>query len=178
MRPFGVDPGRRLVEEGHLGPPDQGQGQREPLLLAAREVAPGRAGHAPQPDQVEQLLRRDGRRVVAGEELQHPARAEHGVHAATLEHDPDPPAERGVVVLGTEPEHAHQAGGRAPVALERLDGRGLAGPVGPEDDEHLACRRAEVEVVDRGGRAGRSVTHGEAVDLDSWHGVAGYFEQE
>ena len=32
--PLGVDAGRRLVEEGHLGPSDQGQGQREPLLLA------------------------------------------------------------------------------------------------------------------------------------------------
>ena len=83
-----------------------------------------------------------------------------------------------MVVLGTEPEHPHPAGGGAPVALERLDGRRLAGPVGPEHDEHLARLRREVEVVDRGGRAGGPVAHGEAGDLDSWHGVAGYFEQE
>ena len=176
--PLGVDARRRLVEEGHLGPPDQGQRQRESLLLAPREVAPGRGGHAAQPDQVEQLLGRDGRRVVAGEEVQHPARAEHGVHAAALEHDADPAAEGGVVVLGTEPEHPHAAGGGAPVALERLDGGRLAGPVGPEHDQHLARRGREVEVVDGGRRAGGSVAHGEAVDLDSWHGVAGYFERQ
>ena len=53
---LGVDAGRRLVEEGHLGPADQGQGEREPLLLAAREMAPGRGGDGAQADQVEQLV--------------------------------------------------------------------------------------------------------------------------
>ena len=79
---------------------------------------------------------------------------------------------------GVEPEHAHLAGGRAAVALERLDGRRLAGAVGPEHDEHLARLGGQVDAVDRGGRAGGSVAHGEAGDLDGWHGVAGYFEQE
>ena len=54
--PLGVDAGGRLVEEGHLGPADQGQGEREPLLFAAREVAPRRGGDAAQPDEVEQLV--------------------------------------------------------------------------------------------------------------------------
>ena len=31
---LGVDAGRRLVEEGHLGAADQGQGEGEALLLA------------------------------------------------------------------------------------------------------------------------------------------------
>ena len=52
--PFGVDPGRGFVEEGDLGPADEGQGQREALLLAAREVAPGGGGHGGQAHQVEQ----------------------------------------------------------------------------------------------------------------------------
>ena len=175
---LGVDAGRRLVEEGHVGPPDQGQGEREPLLLAAREVAPGSGGDRTQPDEVEQLVGRHRLGVVAGEEVEDAARPQHGVHAAALEHDPDAAAERGVVGHGIEPEHAHLAGGGAPVALERLDGRRLAGAVGPEHDEHLARRRGQVEAVDRGRRAGRSVTHGEAGDLDGWHGVADYFEQE
>ena len=80
--------------------------------------------------------------------------------------------------MGPEPEDAHLAGGRAPVALERLDRRRLAGAVGPEHDEYLARRGGQVHAVDRGRRAGRSVAHGEAGDLDGWHGVADYFEQE
>jgi len=42
--------------------------------------------------------------------------------------------------------------------------------------ERVAGR--EVEVVDRGGCADGPVTHGEAGDLDSWHGVAGYFDEK
>ena len=80
--------------------------------------------------------------------------------------------------IGSQPEDAHVAGGGAPVALERLDRRGLARTVGAEHDEHLAGLGAQVQIVDRGGRAGRAVAHGEAGDLDGWHGVAGYFEQE
>ena len=175
---LGVDAGGRLVEEGHLGAPDQGQGEREPLLLAAREVAPGRAGDRTQPHEVEELVHRHRIGVVAGEEVEDAARPEHGVDAAALEHDPDAAAEGGVVGDGPEPEDAHLAGGRPPVALERLDRRRLAGAVGPEHDEHLARRGGQVDAVDRGRRAGRSVAHGEAGDLDGWHGVADYFEQE
>ena len=80
--------------------------------------------------------------------------------------------------MGSSPRTRTSAGGGAPVALERLDRRGLAGAVGPEHDEHLARLGREVEAVDRGGRAGGAVAHGEAGDLDGWHGVAGYFEQE
>ena len=80
--------------------------------------------------------------------------------------------------MGSQPEHPHLPRGRAPVALERLDGRRLAGAVGPEHDEHLAGRGRQVEAVDRGRCAGGPVAHGEAGDLDGWHGVADYFEQE
>ena len=175
---LGVDAGRRLVEEGHLGPADQGEGEGEPLLLPAREVAPGRGGNGAQADQVEQLVRRHGIGVVAGEEAQDAVRPEHGVDAAALEHDADAAAERGVVGDGVEPEDARRAGDRVAVALERLDGRRLAGAVRPEHDQHLARFGGEVEIVDRGGCPGGSVAHGEAGDLDGWHGVAGYFEQE
>ena len=175
---LGVDAGGRLVEEGHVGTPDQGQGEREPLLLAAREVTPGCAGDRTQPHEVEQLVRRHRLGVVAGEEVEDTARPQHGIDAAALEHHPDAAAERSVVGEGVEPEDAHLAGGRAPVALERLHRRRLAGAVGPEQDEHLAGRRSQVEAVDCGRRARWSVTHGEAADLDGWHGVADYFEQE
>ncbi len=77
-----------------------------------------------------------------------------------------------------EPEHPHVTGGGAAIALQRLDGRCLARPVGPEHDQHLTRRGGQVEAVDRGRCAGWSVAHGKAGDLDGWHGVAGYFEQE
>ena len=175
---LGVHPGGRLVEEGHLGAPDQGEREREPLLLAAREVAPGRAGDRTQPHEVEELVHGHRFGVVAGEEVEDPARPQHGIDAAALEHDPDAAAERGVVGDGTESQDERRAGGGAPVALEGLDRRRLAGAVGPEHDEHLARFGGQVDAVDRGRRAGRPVAHGEAGDLDGWHGVADYFEQE
>ena len=119
---LGVDAGRRLVEEGHLGPADQGEGEGEPLLLAAREVAPGRGGDGAQADEVEQLVRRDGVGVVAGEEAQDAVRPEHGVDAAALEHDADAAAERGVVGDGVEPEDPRprrRPGGGSPRASRR-----------------------------------------------------------
>ena len=79
---------------------------------------------------------------------------------------------------GIEAEHAHLAGLGPAVTLERLDRRRLAGTVGAEDDEDLAGVGRQVQVVDRRWRIGGPVAHGEAADLDCWHGVAGYFEQE
>ena len=88
------------------------------------------------------------------------------------------PLERGVVRHWIQPEHPHPPGDRAPVALERLHRRRLAGAVRAQHDEHLARGGGQVEPVDGGRRAGGSVAHGEAGDLDGWHGVADYFEQE
>ena len=116
--------------------------------------------------------------VVGGEQIEDPAGPEHRVDAAALEHDADPAREGGVVGDRPQAEDADVAGDGAPVALECLHRRGLAGPVGAEDDEHLARLRAQVQIVHRGRRAGRAVAHGEAGDLDGSHGVAGYFEQE
>ncbi len=159
--PLGVDTRRGLVEEGHLGLPDQCQGQGEALLLPAREVPPGRGGHRAEADEVEQVGRWEGVDVVAGEEVQDAARPEHRVHAPALEHDADAAAERGVVGDGVEPEDAHVACGRPPVALEGLDRRGLARSVGSEHDEHLAGVGREVHAVHGGRRCG-PVAHGES----------------
>ena len=56
-RPVRVDPGRRLVEERHLGPPDEGEGEGEPPLLAAGQLAPGPPLLARQPHPLEQAAR-------------------------------------------------------------------------------------------------------------------------
>ena len=83
-----------------------------------------------------------------------------------------------MVGLRVEPEHAHPAGHRAAVALERLHGGGLAGAVRAEHNQDLAGLGAQVDPVDGGRRAGGAVAHGEAGHLDGGHGVAGYFEAE
>ena len=65
---LGVDPGGGLVEEHHLGPAHEGEGQRQALLLAPRQPPPRCAGHAAQAHQVEQRLGVLGVVVVVGEE--------------------------------------------------------------------------------------------------------------
>ena len=63
---LGVHAGGRLVEDEDLGPADQGHGQRQALALAARQPPVRRRGHGPQPDEIEQLVRRSaGRRGSA-----------------------------------------------------------------------------------------------------------------
>ncbi len=62
-----------------------------------------------------------------------------------------------------ESEDAHRSGVRRAVALQRLDGRRLAGAVRPEQAEHLAPRDAQGETVNR---AAIAVTHLEPGDFD------------
>ncbi len=131
-------------------------------MLAAREMAPRSGRDGAQADQVQQLVRGQRIPVVAREEVDDPARSQHRVDAAALEHHADAPGERGVLGHGIEPEDAHVARDRPPVPLERLDRRRLARPVGPQHDEDLSVLGGQVHIVDRWARAGRAVAHGEA----------------
>ena len=51
-----VDAGGRLVEKGDLRSSDQGEGQREALLLAPRELAPQRVAPVRQADTARQFV--------------------------------------------------------------------------------------------------------------------------
>ena len=110
---LGVDAGGRLVEEDHLGTADEGQGEREPLLLAAGEMAPRAWRPRAQRHQVEQGVGGERVRVVGGEEVEDPARAEHRVDAAPLQHDADAAGQPVVVGDRVEPEHRDAPPGRA-----------------------------------------------------------------
>ena len=55
-----------------------------------------------------------------------------------------------MLVDGVEAQDADPTGRGAAVALEGLDGRGLAGSVGPEQGEDLAGGHAEIQAVDGG----------------------------
>ena len=69
-------------------------------------------------------------------------------------------------VRGIHIEHADAAGGPQEEALEDLEGRRLAGAVGPQEGEHLAALDGEVDATDR---FERSVSLHETCDLDSRH---------
>ena len=150
MRPSGSTPAVGSSRNATSGRPTSASREGEPLLLAAREMAPGGGRDGAQADQVEQLVRGSGIRVVAGEEVEDPARPEHRVHATALEHDTDAARERGVVGHGIQPEDPYVAGDGPAVALERLDRRRLARAVGPQYHDHLSGLGGEVDVVDRG----------------------------
>ena len=53
-----------------------------------------------------------------------------------------------MVSPGIEPQYPHGAGVGAPVALERLDGRGLSGAVRAEEGDDFACVGVEAHTVD------------------------------
>ena len=104
-----------------------------------------------QPDEVEQPLGVVGVVVERGEQPQRFERPHARVQPALLEHHADARAQRGRVARRVEAEDPHRAGVGGAVALEDLDGRGLARAVRPEQAEHLADADREVEPVD--GRA-------------------------
>ena len=166
IRPSWVDSGRRLVEEGDARPADERQREREPLLLATRQSLVGRPRNRPEPDEVDQLVGVARVVVIGGEEPDSALGAHDRVHAATLQHDADPGRELRVIGPGVEPEDPHRAGVGTSVALEGLDGRGLACAVGAEESDDLASVGVEADPVDRDQTA---VADHEVVDLDGGH---------
>jgi len=58
--------------------------------------------------------------------------------AAVAHQQGDPAQERALAPVRDEAEHARLAGGRVEEAREHLQGRGLAGAVGPQEADHLA----------------------------------------
>jgi hypothetical protein len=138
-----VEAGGGLVEEDELGIAYQGERQVEPPPLAAGELLGARVGLLVEADEGDRLGRVARPRVGLGEVLDRLAHRRARVEAAALQHDPDALLEAAVAALGVLAEHAHLAGRAAPVALQDLDGGRLAGPIGPEQAEHLAALDAE-----------------------------------
>ena len=147
----GVHPRGGLVEEHDLGLADQRQGQRQPLLLAARRGA-GPAcrptGRRPTRSRSTSGLLVVG--VVGGEQPQRLQRPDPGVQAALLEHHPDA-GRQGRSGRGAGRARAPRAvpASGAAVALQDLHRRRLAGAVGAEQPEHLAPVDGERQPVHR-----------------------------
>ena len=158
-----IDPGGGFVEEGDIGTTDEGQCERESLLFAARHRTPGGGTMIGQPDEVEQFIGIDGVVVVGGEEVEGLGRTHAGGDSTGLEHHADTGDEAAMVGDGVESEHPDRTGGGAAIALEGLDGRGLACPVGSEQSGDPSGHGGEGEAVDGNTIA---VANGEVGDLD------------
>ena len=138
-RPATSMPGGGLVEEGDLGRPTRARASDRRCCSppdSRRQVERLRSAR---PDPLEQLVGVGRVVVVAGEEAQHLGRADAGVDAAVLQHHADRgrPARR-ARSTGSRPSTRTVPAVGAAVALEGLDGGGLAGAVGAEQGGDLA----------------------------------------
>ena len=106
-----VDAGRGLVEERDLGPADQRQRERQPLLLAARHRRHVERPPVGEADPVEQLVGIGGVVVVGGEQAQHLDRL-----GCRCRRRPPAASRRCAATssawsaTGSRPEHPHRAG--------------------------------------------------------------------
>ena len=144
-----VEPRRRLVEEEKVGVADEREAEVEPAALAPGERADSRIALLLEPDQLDDLVDRPRLLVIPAEEREALADGQRRVHRRGLEDDADllapPPIGSGRV----RAEHGHRAGVALAVALEDLDGRGLARAVWAEEAEDLARGDLEADAADR-----------------------------
>jgi hypothetical protein len=165
-----VDRCRRLVEEGDLWLAGQGQREGQPLALAAGQLSPRRPGTRREPDETDEVAGIPPPPVEIAEQADRLRHADPGVDAPVLQHDAHPLREGPVVGHRIETEDPHRAAVGAPVALEHLDGGGLARTVGPEERRDGAGLGGEAHAVDGHEVA---VAHDERLDLDGGHGRRG-----
>ena len=161
LRPLLVELGGRLVQDQDRRPEREGRGDRDPLLLAAREgvrrpiAEIGRRGHLEDPLHLrEQRLPREGEPLEARGELLLDGR-EDQLGVRVVEDDADVPADLGEpVVLGdVAPHQRDPARGRsAVVVVEDAGGReaerGLARARGTGHEHDLPLLHAEGDVVE------------------------------
>ena len=146
----------------------RGAGRR--ARTRARAAAPGRRRGAARacptvsrrPDEVEQRFGRLRRLVVGREQPQQLERAAaRGTARPTAASRRSAGAGAGRRAPGRGPSTRTVPGVGPAVALEDLDGRGLARAVGSEQPEHLAGADLEVELVDRARRPVRLAERGD-----------------
>ncbi len=151
---LGVQAGGGLVEEQQVGPVDQAPGDREPALHAAGEILDGRLRLLGELDELEQLVDaavdlgpRDPE--VAAVDEQVVADVELVVEGVLLRTDSQPAADRRTVDSRIHPEDLQLATTDRGHRRDHPHGRGLAGPIGPEEAERLAAPDLDVDALDR-----------------------------
>ena len=136
-----VEAGGRLVEEEQLGPADDAQRDVEPAALAAGQGAGPGAGLRRQADRLDHLVR-VARRAGRSRRSGGPARAPSAQPASPVDCSTMPTRARQARSrsAGSWPSTVTSPASRLAEALEDLDGRRLAGAVGPEQREDLPGR--------------------------------------
>ncbi len=158
-----------LVEDRDLRSPHQGEGEPESLAFAARQPPVAGRGHGPQADQVEELVGVARIGMEPGVLAKTLERTRAHVDATRLEHQAHAGAQRPSARGGVGAEHPDRAPVGRAIALDDLDGRGLARAVRPEQGHDLAGLDPERHAVDDGSSA---VTLHQAIDLDgAGHGA-------
>src|SRR4051794_11125332 len=143
----GVEARGRLVEEDELRVADQRQRQVQAPQLAAGQGPRQGVGLLVEADQGDDV-RDVARRRVQARPVRHGLAHLHvAVHAHGLQDDAHAPAQLELAQGRVVAQHGHVAGGPRPVALEDLDRRRLARPVGAEQPEDLAAAHREVDAA-------------------------------
>ena len=158
----------RLVEKQDFRLVQQCGGHRQPLLVAAGQLAAGSACDAAELE----LLQRPGdafalaaaaQPIGAGEEVQVLDHGELAIERELLRHVADALPGRGAGVAQIDAGDAQRAAAGRQQTAEHAERGRLAGPVGPEQAEDLAAVDLEADMIDGGERA---ELPDEIVDLD------------
>ena len=138
-----VQPGRQLVQHRDRRPPDQGERDRQSLLLSAREVPEERPALVGQAQGRHELLRVVRVPVEGGVEQQGLCGSQLRRLGALLQLHAHPLAQHGVVHERIEAEHPDSPCVRHAEPDDALHGRRLASAVGAEQAEDLALGHRE-----------------------------------
>ena len=181
----GVERTGGLVGEDHVGLPDERPGDRDPLLLTARELCGTVLDPVPQPDAFERRPDRGARNAPAGEPRRQRdvlLRGERTEQVEGLEHEADALApEPGERVLRQPVERLvaepHAAGGGAIKSRGQLQQRRLAGARRSHDRRERATVERQRHAVQGAHRAFPTTEHADEV-FEFDHAGAGSGLQE
>jgi hypothetical protein len=160
---LGIEARGRLVEEEHLRIVDEGEGQRQTLLLAARQLAVAIVPLLPELEALEQRLAIDAARVQAREEPKGLGDRDLVGKTRRLQAHADAILQPVAVLRRIHAQHRHLAARSGSQTLQDLHRRRLAGAVGSQQTEHFAGLDLEVDPLDGGTSAIvlREVDHGD-----------------
>ncbi len=145
LAPFSVKTGRRLVEEQHLGRPEQRQRQIEPPPLTPGQLLHPYVRPPREPDETERLRLGPRPARAPGPHPRGLGDGQLGREPALLQHHPGPRPYGGPLAVGVVAEDAHPAAGRRCEALQEFDRGRLAGAVGAQEREDLPAPHGEAD---------------------------------
>src|SRR5262249_39719735 len=120
-------------------------GKVQPPQLPAGELADPLVGLLLEACQLDHFFDITRPGVEAGPVAQRLPGSHVAVDAPRLEHDPDPAAQLDGPFRRIVPQHGDLSAAALAVALEDLHGGRLAGPVRPQQPEHLAAMNVDVD---------------------------------